>query len=50
MRIVTSSSAWASFLVLDAFVTTMVAFKWSADSHIVRNSIARKDSVTLSKI
>ena len=43
----TSSSAWASCPVSDAFITSMDAVYRSADSHMIRNSRATRDSVKL---
>ena len=44
----TSCPTWVSSLISAASVTLMFAISQFADSHIIRNSIARKDSVTLS--
>ena len=43
-----SSSTWVSFLVSHASVAPTVAIAGFANSYTIRNSIARKDSVTLS--
>ena len=46
-QLVISSSTLVSFLISDASITPMVPVFRFADSHIIRNSIALKDSITL---